>query len=92
MKPTELAVELELRKLDLEREKARLVLDKSVWLYFLFMIVGVLGFINGYVSALMLSAMIAIAFVILMIGTLPYLSTAHRERETLSRLSEELRK
>jgi hypothetical protein len=77
--------ELELRKLDIKREKAKLILDKCIWLYFLFMIVGVFGFINGYVSPFLLNLIVIAAFAILIIGTLPYTNAVSAEEKTINK-------
>jgi len=89
---SETIIGLEVKKLDIKREKARLVLDKCIWLYFLFMICWVLGFINGYVSSLALNCLIIAAFAVLIIGTLPYVKTVSKEEKDLDSLIEQLRK
>lgn len=80
---------LTLRQLDLEREKSKMVLDKSIWLYFLFMIVGITGFVAGYVSGIMLQAIVIIGFLILLIGTVVYTRTAAAEKRQIARLLKE---
>jgi Flp pilus assembly protein TadB len=85
-------IELELKKLEIKREKARLVLDKCIWLYFLFMIIGVLGFIYGYVSTLLLNVLIIAAFLILIVGTMPYATAVSKEEKDLDKFIEQLRK
>jgi Flp pilus assembly protein TadB len=85
-------IELELKKLEIKREKAKLVLDKCIWLYFLFMIVGVLGFIYDYVTPLVLNMIIIAAFIILIIGTMPYATSVTKEEKDLDKFIEQLKK
>jgi hypothetical protein len=84
-------VDLEIKKSDIRREKSKLVLDKCVWLYFLFMIIGVLGFIYGYVDTKMLNFLIIASFIILIIGTLPYVKTISREEKLIDEIINKLK-
>ena len=84
-------IQLELKKSDIRREKSKLVLDKSIWLYFLFMIVGVLGFLYGYVNSLTLNFLIIAGFAILIIGTLPYIKTVSNEEKRIDEFIKNLR-
>ena len=59
------------------------LLEECVWLYFLFMIIGVLGFIYGYVDTKMLNFLIVASFIILIIGTLPYVRTISQEEKLI---------
>jgi len=45
---------LEIEKSRIEREKARLVLDKSLMFYFVFMVVGIVGFAFKYIDSALL--------------------------------------
>jgi len=49
---------LEIEKSRINREKSRIVLNKSLFLYVLFMIVGVVGFVSDYIDSTMLNALI----------------------------------
>ena len=84
-------IDLEIKKSDIRREKSKLVLDKCIWLYFLFMIIGVLGFIYGYVNSKMLNFMIVASFIILIIGTLPYVKTVSREERLIDEMIKKLK-
>jgi|TARA_Y100000310_G_scaffold326003_2_gene390317 predicted branched-subunit amino acid permease len=84
-------IELEIKKSDIRREKSKLVLDKCIWLYFLFMIIGVLGFIYGYVNTKMLNFMIVASFIILIIGTLPYVRTISQEEKLIDEMIKKLK-
>ncbi|MCK4522152.1 MAG: hypothetical protein KAU20_06260 [Nanoarchaeota archaeon] len=84
-------IQLELKKSDIRREKSKLVLDKSIWLYFLFMVVGVLGFLYGYVNSLTLNFLIIAGFAILIIGTLPYIRTISNEEKRIDKFIKNLR-
>lgn len=85
-------IELELKKSDIRREKTRLVLDKCIWLYFLFMLIGVLGFVYGYIDSTILNFMIIAAFVILIIGALPYATTVSNEEKNIDSFIKQLKK
>ena len=83
--PKEL-IDLELEKSRLNREKSMLVMNKSLILYFFFMFVAVLGFINGYVTRTLLNVLIIMGLCVLVIGTLPYIKTMYSEEKRLNEL------
>ena len=89
---SEKIIDLELKKSDIRREKTRMVLDKCVWLYFLFMIIGSLGFVYGYVNSRTLNFLIVAGFSILIIGTLPYAVTVSKEEKKIDSFIQELKK
>jgi|GEM_PF-6324075 len=91
-KNSEKIIELEIKKSDIRREKAKLVLDKCVWLYFLFMITGVAGFIYGYVESNMLNFMIIASFIVLIAGTLPYITVVSKEEKYIDTLIARLKR
>lgn len=82
---------LEIEKSRINREKARVVLDKSLLLYFSFLVVGVIGFVNKYFDATMLTVVIVIGTSVLIIGTIPYLFITHTEERKIKAFLEELK-
>lgn len=79
-------IELEVEKSRLNREKSILVMNKSLILYFSFMFVAVLGFINNYISRILLDVLIIMGLCVLIIGTVPYIRTMHAEEKRLDDL------
>ena len=77
---------LEVEKSRLNREKSMLVMNKSLILYFVFMFVAVLGFINGYINRTLLNVLIVMGLCVLIIGTVPYVKTMHAEEQRLNDL------
>lgn len=84
-------IELELEKSRLNREKSILVLNKSVFLYFTFMFIGVVGFVNNYISSTTLNLITILGLLALIIGTVPYLFIAKKEQEHLTELLDGLK-
>ncbi|MAG08561.1 hypothetical protein CMO89_03745 [Candidatus Woesearchaeota archaeon] len=82
-----LDVLLELEKSRINREKAKLVLNKSLVLYFCFLLVGVFGFIFDYIDSLLLNLLIIMGLVILIFGTLPYIITISKEEKKIDEIS-----
>jgi Flp pilus assembly protein TadB len=70
----------------MNREKSLLVLDKALLLYFSFIFVGVIGFISGYLTVVLLNTLIILSFGVLVVGVLPYLVTMTREEKRLKEL------
>ena len=59
---------LEIERAKIKREKARLVLEKSIALYFIFMFIGVVGFLFGYIDSFLLNTLIVLGIIILVVG------------------------
>lgn len=83
---------LEIEKSRIQREKSKLVLDKSLILYFSFMLIGVIGFVFDYIDSFMLNILIIAAVFILVVGTIPYLLTISKEEKKIKDFIEKLRK
>ena len=83
---------IEVEKSRLNREKSMLVMNKSLILYFAFMFVAVLGFINGYINRTLLNVLIVMGLCVLIIGTIPYVKTMHSEEKRLNDLLQQTKK
>ncbi|MFH1642328.1 MAG: hypothetical protein ABIC04_05525 [Nanoarchaeota archaeon] len=83
---------LEIEKSRINREKSKTVLDKSFMLYFSFLIVGVAGFIAGYINSSVLTILIVTGIVILILGTFPYVIITTKEERFINKRLEEFRK
>lgn len=79
-------ISLEVEKSRLNREKSMLVMNKALILYFVFMFVAVLGFVNNYIGRTMLNILIIMGLCVLVIGTVPYIRTMHQEEQRLDDL------
>lgn len=74
---------LEIEKSRINREKSKLVLDKSLVLYFTFMVVGVAGFVFDYIDSALLNTLIIVGIFVLILGTLPYLIIISKEEKKI---------
>ncbi len=83
---------LEIEKSRINREKSRIVLNKSLSLYVVFMIVGVIGFVFDFIDSTMLNTLIIAGIVILVLGTLPYLLISHKEEKKIDGFIKKLKK
>ena len=79
----EMKMTLEIERSKLNRQKALILFDKAILLYFSFLFVGVIGFINGYLSVAALNVMVIMSFGVLVLGIIPYTITMHREEMKL---------
>ena len=85
-------IDLEVEKSRLNREKSMLVMNKGIILYFAFMFIAVVGFINAYLSQTLLNVLIVMGLLVLIIGTVPYIKTMHEEEDRLNSLISSLKK
>ena len=74
---------LEIEKSRIQREKAAIVLNKSIFLYFSFMVVGVVGFIFKYFDSFLLNLVIIVGIIVLITGTIPYLLIVKQEEKKI---------
>ena len=83
---------LEIEKSKINREKSKLVLNKSLMLYFSFLFIGVIGFSFDYINSFMLNVLVVLGIIILVIGSLPYLIITHNEEKKIESYLAKLRK
>ena len=81
-------IELELSKL--RRGRATLVLGMGIMMYFIFIMAGIIGFVNRYITASFLNWMVLIGLLILIVALFPYMSTLAEEEKQLDGMIEEL--
>ncbi|MBW2999991.1 hypothetical protein KY339_04925 [Candidatus Woesearchaeota archaeon] len=84
-------IDLEIERSRLDREKSMLILNKGMFLYFAFLFVGVIGFINGYLSKALLNVLIVMSLIVLIVATLPYIRTMHIEEHRIKDLIDDLK-
>ena len=89
-KYTDKIIELEIELSKINREKSVFVLNKAITLYIIFMVVAVVGMLNGYKS--FFNILIVMGFCVLIIGALPYIRTMYSEEKKLKDLMEKLKK
>ena len=82
---------LEIEASKINREKAKIVLNKSLTLYVVFMVVGIFGFTFGYMSRLSLNLLILTGVIIIILGAIPYLVVTEKEEKKIKKLIEELK-
>lgn len=87
----EAVVYLEIEKSRIKREKAKIVLNKSLFLYVAFLLVGVFGFVNNYIDATLLNVLIILGIFVLFIGTLPYVLITMKEEKKINNMLEEFK-
>ena len=93
MKENELGIiYLEIEKSRIKREKSKIVLNKSLFLYAVFLAVGIFGFINNYLDSSMLNVLIIMGIFVLVTGTLPYVLVSLKEEKKIDRMIKELKK
>ena len=77
---------LEIEQSKLNREKSLLMLDKSLLMYFAFLIVGIVGFVNKYLTVQSLNVVVILSFCVLASGLIPYMITMSKEEKRLNAL------
>lgn len=83
---------LEIEKSRINREKSRIVLNKSLMFYALFMLIGIVGFVFDYIDSNMLNMLIVAGIVVLVLGSMPYLFITRNEEKKINNFLKELKK
>ncbi|MEM2121660.1 MAG: hypothetical protein QXU20_03345 [Candidatus Woesearchaeota archaeon] len=74
----------------LRRERADMILNKGILLYFSFLIVAIVGLLNHYITLKQLNVLVGLALAVLIITMWPYITTTSKEERELEELIEEL--
>ena len=82
---------LELERSRIKREKSKIVLNKSLFLYFAFLLVGVVGISFDFIDTVVLNSLILAGIFVLVVGTVPYLLVVTNEEKKINRMIEELK-
>jgi hypothetical protein len=77
-------IDLQIEKSKLNREKSMLVLNKALVLYFGFLLISILGFINGYIDRFLFNILILMGLAVLIIGIVPYFKTMSTEEKNIN--------
>ena len=81
---------LRIEKVKLQREKALLILNKSVTLFFAFIGVAVVGLVNKIITAFQLNILVVIGVMALVVGIMPYSMTSRKEEKELEKTIDDL--
>ncbi len=72
------------------RDKADMILDKGVMMYFGFLIIAVIGLLNGYVNTQSLEIIIILGILAILLPVWIYTDTMAKEEKELGDLIEDL--
>ncbi len=81
---------LAIEKMKLEREKALIILGGSVMLFIAFIVIAIVGLLNGFISRMMLNVLVIVGFCALIVGIIPYAKFVVREEKSLKRTLDDL--
>lgn len=83
-------IDLKIERLRLERERAVLILNKGIIVYFVFLLGAIIGRINGVISGSLFNWLVILGLLILIISVVPYSKTMHREEDEIARMLDDL--
>ena len=82
---------IEVERMKIDRQKAVVSLDKSLFIYFTFLFVAIFGFLNGIASLQMLNLLVVLGILLLILGSIPYFRYTVRQRKTFDKLISSLK-
>jgi hypothetical protein len=77
---------IEVERMRMDRQRAVVSLDKSLFIYFTFLFVAIFGFLNGIASLQMLNALVLLGILLLILGSIPYLRYTINQKKTFDKL------
>ena len=81
---------LRIEKMKLERDKSLLILGSSIILFFAFIVVSIIGLINGLITRTQLNLLVFFGFIALIVGVVPYMRFVIKEEKSLEKTLEDL--
>ena len=85
-------LEIRIERSRIKRERAILVFNQSLFIYFSFLFIAVFGFVNHYLNAYMLNVLIIAGLLALFIGALPNAILMYKEDKKFDALYNEYKK
>ncbi len=85
-------LEIKIERSRIKRERAILVFNQSLFIYFSFLFIAVFGFVNHYLNAYMLNVLVIAGLLALFIGALPNAILMYKEDKKFDDLYKEYKK
>ncbi len=85
-------IHVKLEKLRLDRERSVLILNFGIVIYFIFLVLSLLGYINQFLSVFFLNIIIVGAILILIVSVFPYARAMKTEEDEMLQLIDSLTK
>ena len=79
-------IQLELRQSRFNVSRAVNLLNKTIVLYVIFLIIAVIGSVQGYINQRTVSLLVIMGIVLLLVGVIPYFRIMAQEDKRLSEL------
>ena len=79
-------IDLEIEKSKLNREKSMLVLNKALMIYFVFLFMSIVGYVNNYIGKSLFNYLILMGLCVLVIGIIPYIKTMQDEERNMNEM------
>jgi hypothetical protein len=76
-------IQLKIEKTKLDRERAMLILDKGLLLFFAFLILAIVGFLNHLINQMTLNILVIAGLCVLLLSVIPYTSIAHKSEKDI---------
>ena len=77
------AIKLVVEKAKVKRERASLLINKGITLYFSFLVVAIIGFTYNYIGRQMLDILVVLGFGVLFIAAIPYIQLMKKSEDEI---------
>jgi len=85
-------VTLKIEKSKMDREESTLIMDKGISVYFLFLLIAIVGLVTGYLQITHFLILVCMAFLVLIVTSLPYIRSMMIEKKRMESLITQLEK
>jgi len=85
-------ISLKIERLNLEKDRAVMILNKGMIIYFAFLTLAILGFANGLFAVKWLNIFVLLGLAILIVATLPYFMQMKKEEKAITELLDSVQK
>ncbi len=95
MKPDTLReklIDLSIEKSKINREESRLIIDKGITVYFLLLVLAILGLVTKTLRLTDFVLLVCLSLIVLIITGIPYIKTVITEKKRLDGLMSQIQK
>lgn len=83
-------ISLKLEQAKLQREKARLVLEKGIFVYLIAFVFALVGKMQGMLDGWLVNVVVIAGIIILLVSIIPYIRTTNKEQASIEEILEKI--
>lgn len=89
-KPERADIKLKLEKLNIKRERSKVLMNRGLAIYFCLMVAAVVGFVNGFFSNDLLNIIALTAVFLLVLSAIPFIISMYNDEKEIDEIIKDL--